>query len=109
MAIKLLNAPDEFDHVMMTELHLVQSQIFNHDDTPKYELSFAFRRYKINLDQSMEYAPLLADTDYDDDYYTLAINSLGLGDARHITALAAVQDTITKFLEDNFGYTTEVV
>jgi len=108
MGIRITNATDGYELAMLSELLITQRLLRNINDTPRYVVSFAVRRYKcINEAGDLEFA-VDTHTDFVSDYYPLAMTEAGGGDTTLISALGGNQAAVAKLITDNTSYTTEV-
>lgn len=108
MAIRITNPEDEFDHIFMIEQHNIQSRISHVSESPKYWVSVAYNRYKINPDGSIEYTAQSESLDVED-FYSSAVLNAQSGNMDLLTAMLADQDAVAKMIADQTSYAVEVI
>ena len=109
MALKVINAVDEYDHIFMVEQSICQKQIANASDNPRYSLSLIWRYYKQLEDGSIVFSPNTASTYYDDDFYLTAIQKYAGGDTTDVNTLGAQQLSVKAIVESETNMSLEVV
>ncbi|MEJ1409375.1 MAG: hypothetical protein RPU60_04040 [Candidatus Sedimenticola sp. (ex Thyasira tokunagai)] len=108
MGVRITNASDAYDLVLMSELYVTQKLLHNINDAPIYIVSFAFRRYRvINEAGDTEYKDG-AISDYVGDYYPKAAAEYAAGDPTLIAALTGNQAAVAKMISENTDFNTEV-
>jgi len=108
MGIRITNTTDGYELAMLSELLITQRLLRNVNDTPKYVVSFAVRRYKVvDNDGSIEYADD-ALLEFVEDFQPLATSEAIAGDMTLASALSGDQAAVAKLIADNTSYTTEV-
>lgn len=107
MGIVVTNPVDEYDHIFLSELHIMQSNNINTNNPPVYTVSFAYRFYKHEINGDIIFKPG-AETEYIEDYYTQAVTDAGVGDMTLISTLTSIQATVAKLINDNTTHVTEI-
>ena len=106
MAIKITNSPDEYDHVFLIEMSIVQQTLTFNYENPEYSISFAYRRYKIEEGGAIVFSPE-AYTESEDASYVRAMIQASIGELQLATALAGNQTMVTKMINDSGVFTVE--
>ena len=110
MALKILNPDDEFDYIFMTEQSIHQTKINNISETPKFIVSFAWIKYRIDdITGDIVYDHTSVNTFYDNDYVTSAIEHQISGDETYFNAHTANQAVVAHIISEATSYNLEFV
>ena len=108
MGLKLLNSEDDYDRIFMMEQSIFQKVPVNGSSDPSYTISIAFKRYKINSDDSLTFSGGNAKTIYMEDFYSSAFQEYISGNPILLQGLSGNQDAISWLISNEFGYELEV-
>lgn len=97
-----------YDRVWMDSLKIMQGEITNDAQSPKYEVEVTYRMYALDSSGNMHFrnAPTSIKLT---DFYAIAITNAGNGDMIYANGLGAVEAVIAKMIEDQQGINTQVV
>lgn len=109
MAIKDTDPNAGFPYVFVVEQTITQSQLANHNDNPRYEISFAWRYYQVDESGAIQFAPGPAQTYFNDDFYGLAISEMLANNMSHVNAITAQQESMRQIIADVTGKSLEVI
>lgn len=109
MAIKDTDPNADFPYVFVVEQTITQSQLANHNDNPRYEISFAWRYYQVDESGAIQFAPGPAQTYFNEDFYGLALTAMQASNLSHVDAIAAQQESMRQIIAEITGKTLEAV
>lgn len=108
MAIRNTDPNVEFGYIYMRELTIAQSRITNVSDYPIYTVSIAWDFYKV-VEGAIIYDPASVNTDYIEDFYSIALDEYMSGDSTKMNGLGANQLVVSQLISELTGLALEVI
>lgn len=108
MALREKDSTAEFPYYFLKEQTIFQTRVGTADSQPRYSISLAWVRYRVEADGTIVYGKETG-TYYDDDFYAHAVQHAAESDFAFVDGLSAMQLAVKKIIEDEMLVQLEVV
>lgn len=109
MAIRILNPDSDYGWILLKELSISQSYVFEDSTDPIYTISLAWGRYKITPDGAITHDSAHGNTYYSGSFYADAVTNMLNGNNVLMSALLANQSAVASIIAGETAMQLEVI